>query len=315
MVDEREELLAQVATLYYHHDRSQQEIADQCGLSRSNVSRLLKEARDRGIVEIYIRHPLRRDVELEDRLRLRFRLREVGVVPAANGNHELTIARAATLAARMLDSELDGMRVLGISWGTTVNAIVNAFAPRRRYDVEVVQMMGGVGPTDPAIDGPALVQRLAAPLTNRYRYLHAPLIVDSAEVAAGLLAQRNVAETMAVARAADVALVGIGALLPDVSSLLRAGYLSPEEFEAIRARGAVGDICARHFDSQGQQVAPEIDDRLISVTLDDLKEIPTVIGAACTPAKAPAMLAALRGGYLDILVTDSAAAEALLALA
>jgi deoxyribonucleoside regulator len=314
MADERDELLAHVATQYYLLDKSQQDIADQLDISRSNISRMLKEARERGIVEIVIRHPLRRVVALEHRLVDQFGLQDAGVVLADPANPERTLNRAAELAARLLEQSLDDRQILGISWGTAVHATANAFAPRRHYDVEVVQLMGGIGPTDPMIDGPALAQRFAQRLSNRYRYLHGPLVVDAPEIAQALLAQRNNAETLEVARRSHVALVGIGALDPDVSSLLRAGYLSRAEFDAIRERGIVGDICARHFDQFGRPAAPELDRRLISITLDDLAAIPRVIGVACGEAKAVAILAALRGNHLDALVTDSLTAEAILRL-
>jgi deoxyribonucleoside regulator len=312
MSDERDELLANIAMLYYYRDLSQQEIADQVNVSRSNVSRLLKEARERGIVEIYIRHPLQRDAALEAMLIDRFGLREAGVCRSVQGNEQATMARLANLAVRVLEGYLENARVLAISWGTTIHAIAHSFVPRRRYDIEVVQMMGGVSPTEPSIDGPALVERLARALNGRYRYLHAPLIVDSPETAQALLAQRNIAETLQVAAHADVALVGIGALLPGTSSLLRAGYLSQPEFAQIKAAGAVGDICAHHFDFVGQPCAREYDARLISINLGQVAAIPTVIGAAAGLAKATAIHAALRGGYLDALVTDSLTAEAIL---
>jgi DNA-binding transcriptional regulator LsrR (DeoR family) len=315
MTDDRAEFLARIATLYYYDDLSQQEIADQVAVSRSNVSRLLKEARNAGIVEITIRHPLHREVALERRLAEQFGLREVGVCQTVVNDPQATLDRVARLAARLLDSYLQHARVLGISWGTTVHAIAHTFRPARHYDVEVVQMMGGVGAAEPAIDGPALAQRLARGLTGRHRYLHAPLIVDTPEIAQALLAQRNIAETLQLAANADVALVGIGTLEPDVSSLLRAGYLTPEEFDRIRAAGAVGDICGRHFDIHGQPVAAEIDARLISITHAAIARLPLVIGAAASAIKAPAILGALRGRYLDVLVTDSAAAERILTLA
>jgi len=159
---DRDALLAEIASRYYIHDQSQQAIADQLEISRSNISRLLKEARERGIVEIFIRHPLGRDAQIERQLMERFALRDIGVVRTIVGDAQATIEQAAALAAQMLEGFLAGARSLGISWGTTVHAIAHAFAPQRRYDVEVVQMMGGVGSTDPAIDGPALAQRLVA---------------------------------------------------------------------------------------------------------------------------------------------------------
>lgn len=312
---ERDALLAEIATRYYLRDQSQQEIANHFDLSRSNISRLLKEARQRGIVEIFIRHPLGRSTQLEHQLTARFGLRDVGVVKSIAGDTQATIDQAAIVAAQILETYLADAQLLGISWGTTINAITHAFAPQRRYDVEVVQMMGGVGSTDPAIDGPALAQRVAQALTGRYRYLHAPLIVDTATTAQALLTERNIAETLSIAAQVDVALVGVGAVDPRVSSLMRAGYLRPDEFRAIQAAGVVGDICARHFDITGQPAAPEIDTRLISISLDNIAKIPNVIGVACGEAKARALLGAIHGGYLDVLITDTAAAEAMLALA
>jgi DNA-binding transcriptional regulator LsrR (DeoR family) len=314
-MDSRDELLAQVATLYYDLGKSQQEIALEFNLSRSNISRLLKEARERGIVEIFIHHPLRRVTNLEQQLCERFGLRDATVVESVPGDDDLTLSRAAKLAARVLDQALENVQVLGLSLGRAVHATVNAFTPSRRFDIEVVQLMGAGSQANAAFDGPVLVEQIARRLTNRVRYLYAPNIVDSAVVARGLLEQTNLAATLTLARQADVALVGIGALSPVVSGLVGANVLTPEELNAFKADGVVGDICGRHFDKFGEQVRSDLNDRVIAITLDELKAISTVIGVACTAAKVEAILGALRGGYLDILVTDSAAAEAVLTLA
>ncbi len=315
MLDGRDELLAQIATLYYDLGKSQQEIAGELGLSRSNISRMLKEARERGIVEIFIHHPLRRVSHLEQQLCKWFGLREAAVVESVPGDDDLTLARAAKFAARLLDQALENVQVLGISLGRAVHATVNAFTPSRRFDVEVVQLMGAGSQANPAFDGPALIEQAARRLTNRARYLYAPNIVDSALIARALVEQTNLAATLMLARQADVALVGIGALAPVVSGLVVANVLTPEELSTFKANGVVGDICGRHFDRYGQQVISDLDNRVIAITLDELKAIPNVIGVACTAAKVEAVLGALRGGYLDTLVTDSAAAEAVLALA
>jgi DNA-binding transcriptional regulator LsrR (DeoR family) len=112
----------------------------------------------------------------------------------------------------------------------------------------------------------------------------------------------------------DIALVGIGSLVPEVSSLLRAGYLDREALAQLRAQGAVGDICARHYDSHGQVMDIELNQRIVGIELKDLQDIKQVIGVAGGEAKAEAILGALRGRHVNVLVTDDGAARKLLTL-
>jgi DNA-binding transcriptional regulator LsrR (DeoR family) len=121
-------------------------------------------------------------------------------------------------------------------------------------------------------------------------------------------------ETLAIARRADVALVGIGSLHPEESSLLRAGYLDEGALAQLRTQGAIGDICARHYDALGSVLDIELNRRIVGIELNDLRNIDRVIAVAGGASKAEAILGALRGGYVNVLVTDDAAAQKVIEL-
>ena len=311
---ERADLLAQVASLYYEDGLTQAEIACQVDASRSTVSRLLQEAREAGIVEITIHYPWKTDLGLENLLEERFQLRRALVLATRGRAYTEVLRGLGVLAARYIDRALSQDATLGISWGTAVHSTAQALRPKRRLPITVVQMIGAVGLGDPLIDGPDLARLMAHIYRGEYRYLHAPLIVENGQVREGLVQEPRIQETLGLARKVDIALVGIGSLVPEVSSLLRAGYLDREALTELRARGAVGDICGRHYDAQGRVMDIELNRRMVGIELKDLQDIEQVIGVAGGEAKAEAILGALRGDHVNVLVTDDRAAGKVLAL-
>jgi DNA-binding transcriptional regulator LsrR (DeoR family) len=203
---------------------------------------------------------------------------------------------------------------VGISWGTGVSAAVNAISTLYHLQNDVVQMIGSVGTVDSVIDGPELARNLSSRLGGNYYYLHAPLFVSDRAMRDALLLQPTVAETLRRARAAQVAIVGIGTTAPGASSFLRARHLTEEQVAELREQGVVGETAGWHFDIHGN-AAFDINDRVIALQLNELREIPNVIAVACGQAKTRAILGVLRGGYVSALATDSATAEAVLQIA
>ena len=183
-----------------------------------------------------------------------------------------------------------------------------------RMPITVVQMIGAVGMGDPLIDGPDLARFLAVVYGGEYRYLHAPLIVESQRVQEAFHQELMIQETLELARRAETALVGIGSLNPHESSLKRAGYLDETDLAELSSQGAVGDICARHYDSSGGVLDIELNRRIVGIELDELRKIDRVIAVAGGEGKAEAIKGALRGGYVDVLVTDDLAAQRVLEL-
>jgi len=311
---EHTDLLAQVARLYYEEDLTQAEIARRIGTSRSTISRLLHEARATGVVEIIIHYPWKTVPEVERELVTRFHLHHAQVLAGQGRPYQEVLRGLGVLAARYLESILTEGTILGISWGTAVYSTVRALRPDRRLPIAVVQMIGAVGTGDPLIDGPDLARLLANVYGGEYRYLHAPVIVEDASVREALLQDPRIHETLALARHANIALVGIGSLMPEVSSLLRASYLDKEALAQLRAQGAAGDICARHYDAQGRVMEIELNQRIVGIELEALHDIEQVIGVAGGQAKAEAILGALRGRHVNVLVTDDVAAREVLRL-
>lgn len=309
----RNDLLAEVAALYYRDRLDQETIAGRVGVSRSTVSRLLSEALAAGIVEIRIRQSMPLVEGLGRDLIRRFDLRDAQVLDA-RGRTDGVLGRVGRLAARLLDSILGEGDVLAISWGAGVHAVAAGLDSVTPRGVEVVQMIGGAGSRDSEVDGTELARRMADVFGGRCRYLSAPLVVDDEQVAAALLRQRGVRETLSAAAHADVALVGIGALVPEVSSLLRAGYLTPDGLAGLRALGAVGDVCGHHFGVDGTLVDTELSRRVVAIDPTSLRAIPRVVGVASGSAKAEALVGALRARLVNVLVTDDATARAVLEL-
>lgn len=310
----KEELLIEIATLYYYEGLTQSEIAEKFGISRSNISRLLKEARYRGIVEIKIKQKIPLDYDLQREITSKFSLKDARIVKSTGLNYHEMLKKLGTVAARYLKAILNNATIVGISWGTAIYELVNSFEPEVYKNLEIIQMIGGIGAENPDIDGTELARRLAEKVSGRYRYLHAPLIVESADIKRAMMQERNVKDTLERVKKADVAIVGIGSTNPNVSSLIRAGYLNKKELSEIKKLGAIGDVCARHFDMYGNLCQIDLNERVIGINIEELKKINYVIGIAGGKVKASAILGVLRGGYINVLISDDQAISEVLKL-
>ncbi|MBO8141620.1 MAG: sugar-binding transcriptional regulator [Firmicutes bacterium] len=303
-------LMARVAWMYYRQGMTQQEIGDRLGMSRIKVLRLLARARNEGIVQIRIDHPSLRRMELEEALKARFGLKEAVVAPSG-ATEEQNLEALGQFGAMYLERTVTEGDVIGTAWGVTLREVARHLRPKDVRNVTVVQLMGGLNAG--GLVTPLDIARIVAEkLHGDTRMLHTPAFVDTPGIRDALLSDNGIAQTLKAGAAATKALVGIG----DVSSqcsLIRWGALSAEELaEAVRL-GAVGDILGRHYDRDGRPVVSSLSGRAIAMPLETLRRIPQVIAVAGSERKADAIRGALRGGYVDVLVTDERTALRVLA--
>jgi DNA-binding transcriptional regulator LsrR (DeoR family) len=313
--DKRYEFLARVASLYYEDNLTQSEVARNLGYSRSAISRFLTEAREAGVVEIRINHPLSRNNRLERDFRNEFDLRNVRILRRGGIGYPKMLARLGRLTGQMLDGLVDERTTLGVSYGTGVHAVATSLRPSHYPGVKVIQLIGALGTPDPQIDGPELAQMFARAYGGTYLAFPAPLLVDNETIRNAIMSDSYVRDMLALSSHIDVAIVGIGTTKVHISGLVRAGHIPAHELEEIAAQGAAGDVCAIHYSVKGEILDLPIQHRTIGVEADALRQIPIIIGVAGGKVKAEAIHGAIRAGLVNSVVTDDVTASEVLAVA
>lgn len=306
-------LLSKVSKLYYDEGLTQDEIVDRLQLSRAKISRLLKEARERGIVKISVLSPPELYPDLEVQLESRYRLREAIVVDVGENVSKDSIARElGIIAASYLQRILKDNDIIGISWGTTLNQMVAAFQPYSVPNAQVVQIIGGLGPPESEVHATDICRRLARMLNCKLSLLPVPGIVDSVEIKQTFLLDSHVQRTINLFSILNIAIVGIGAPTQDSVVMRDSSILSKNEMNMLLDHGAVGDIALHYFDEYGNPVITNIDERVIGISLDQLKNVERVVGVAGGAEKIKVIRGALLGGYINVLITDQITARSLL---
>lgn len=300
--------LVRMARLYYEMGYNQQQIADKEGISRAKVSRLLERALQEGIIQIKIAYPVESVMELEYALQKRFGLKKVFVTPVIVDEEDAIKRDVGQAVARFLGDVVKDGTTIGVSWGTTLPFVSSQLPDNPLRDIRIVQLNGGVTSTYLSTGSIGIVDDYARAYNGRPHLLQVPTIVDNETVAFALLSDRRVDATLSLAKEANVAVFGIGhASLESV--LVKAGYFTADEFGELLDNGAVGDICSRYFDIQGNIVSQVLNRRTIGISLDDLKAKEYSIGVAIGERKAPAIIGALRQGYVNCLFIDEKVAR------
>src|SRR5215208_6474830 len=288
-------VILKVLHLYYEHDLTQAEVGARMGFSRPKVSKLIAEGRERGLVKIEIAEPADDLVPLEISLEDRYRLREAVVVATSEdrGTTELSAGRAG---AALLTRGCTAETILGLSWGVSVRALADATLQRAFVCKKVVPLVGGMGKAQDQLHSNQVCADLAEKLD--VECLH-------------LAALAGIEDTLAEGAACGVAVMGIGGILPS-STMVEAGYFTLDEFLGLKECGIVGDVCCHFLDAEGKARYPELSERIVGLTPDELRAIGRTVGIATGPEKAPGVAAVLRGGFIKALVCDRVLALSLL---
>jgi len=308
-------LLVKICHAYYRERMTMAEVGARFSLSRHKVSRMLQEAEEVGIVRIDIRAPSGQASAIERAVETGLGVKTcvVAEVERNLGPDEVK-RRTCVVGAEFLREIIQDNGAIGIGWGSTTFELVNQFEPYSVPGAQVIQITGGNKRIAHLFDCQEVTRRLADKLGTPPLLLHAPGIVDRKETRDLLLRESSVADIFKLFPILDMAIVGIGSLVPsEASMLLGSGYIGVPEKAALKRAGAVGDVFSYFIDAAGEVVKTEIYDRMIAIGIEDLKHIPTRIGVATGAVKARAVIAAVRGGFVNTLILDSWLAASVLA--
>ena len=300
---------ARAGWLYYVAGNTQEEIALKLGISRQAAQRLVSRSVSAGLVKVRIDHPIAACLELAAAVRWRYGLRTVEIVPsdAASASTTLGIAEAcATEMERCLRSPQS--RIIGLGTGRTLKAAIENLPAMACEQHRIVSLTGNIAP-----DGSASVYNVIFSMADRVQARHYPMplpvVVSSPEERALLHDQKVIQSTLALARKADIAYVGVGEL-GATAPLVADGFITAEDRASLIADGGVGEIVGWVFDRDGRILDCAFNRRVASAPIP-ATTICDVVAVAMGPAKAEAIRAAAAGGLISGLITDEATARAL----
>jgi DNA-binding transcriptional regulator LsrR (DeoR family) len=301
-------LIAKILNLYYLENLSQAKIAQHLGLSNAKVNRLLKTARQAGMVEINIHLPYPNLFGLEERLRMLSGLVEVIVTPSIGEGQEDDLHFLTRAAANYLVNQIKPKDTLCIGGGKTLSEVVSQVNSQIINDVRIYPAIGGLPRTvDGDVNG--LASRLAQELGGEAAPFFAPAFAVNRTERDTILSLSHVMRSLDLARTARIGLFGIGSLQMD-SSIIRYCPLPYHELANLAERSnSVGEILGYIIDGQGEDSGTEVSELVIGISLDDVRKIPIRIGVAAGAIKGPAIAAAIKGKYFTTLVINESAAR------
>lgn len=296
--------LVEIAALYYLDQVTQEELSQRFGMSRARIGRLLKRAREEGVVEISVKPHASMTSELQTEFQQRFGLSRLLVAPDERDADALR-ASVAGMVASYLDRVLTDGMIVAVGMGRNVGAVADKIATPTPRAVTFVSAIGGSLRAGSVMNPDHICRRLAARFGGDSETLYAPALVANPELKASVVENETVRRTLDHARRADIALIGVGDVSED-SNMVRMGWFSPQEVAQARLSGTIGDMMGYDFiDIEGRPSDTTMQGRVIGLTTAELRSIPNVIAIASETTKAIGILGALRTDVINTLATSS----------
>lgn len=309
----RQQLLAEISEMYYKEGLSQEQVAIKTGYSRSNISRLLKEGIETGVVTILIKHPLKLAKEIQAFFLKEFDLKVALIVDVQGVRDNEIPNNVAQVAADYVQKLLEPGDIIGLSWGNMLSLVVNYLTPFPIPLTKVVQIGGSSDSLNPGTDGSEILRRFSKKIGASSRILPAPLLADDKNSSKVLLNQSSVNEVLQEAAKSRIILVGIGSVTAKLENQTVSRF-TLNDLMGLSKEGAVGDICGFHYNIEGNLVDTDINQRVIALNPERWGCIPYMIGVTSGVSKASAVLGALRGRRINGLIIDSQLANEVLRL-
>jgi deoxyribonucleoside regulator len=300
----------EAAKLYYLLDYNQNEIAKILGISRPTVSRLLQQAKSEGIVQITIMDPTEDVENLALQLEKKFNLKKVIVTSIPQFENHIIKNYLGEKAALYLHEIVKDHDIIGVTWGTTLYHIAVELKQKFVKDVKVVQLKGGVSHAETNTYASEILYLFGKAYNTTPHNLPLPAIVDHVVVKQAMEADRHIHKILELGKQANIAVFTMGSIKKD-SLLFQMGYFTESDQKALNEK-AVGDICSRFFDKDGEVCDESLNERTLGVKLEDLRNKEYSILVAGGPNKIEGIYGALKGNYANVLITDQFSAKFLL---
>lgn len=308
------ELLTEISAAYYVDGITQEEIAQKLGIPRLKVGRLLKKARDEGIVEISVRYHPVISTHLEQQLQQRFSIQRA-LIALDHPDEQIQRMLVAAAVSGWLSQNLKDNQIVAVGQGRNVAAVADYIGGETVKHCHFISGIGGTHRPGDAINADHISRRLAKKYSGTSETLYAPAYVENKALKESFMQNGTIKETLDRARKADIALVGIGDMNEN-SYMVQLGWFTPREIlNANLHQGVIGDIAGYDFfNARGQHVDTVMSERVIGLSIDELRNIPCVIAIASENTKAMAIMGALRTRVIDIIATSALNIRTILAM-
>ena len=301
---EEERLLYKIAKLYYEEDYTQAQISKELGIYRTTIGRMLKKAKNEGIVKIEVKSKVNEQIEIEEKIRSYFGMKEIVIVPSKNALTRFDIEGLIGKAcSELLNRVVHDKDVIGLAWGTTLGNMVSRLTDITPKNVECVPLVGGPGEMNVEYHVNAIVYKLAEIFNGKSYFIDAAAVYRSKETTREILEASFMKKILELWENLTVAIVGIGSQTSS-SNMVWSGMLGESDQNLLESHHVIGDICSRFYTLDGELIESQLSERTISIQLEKLKELNYSIGVAHSRDKAESIIGAMRGKFINVLITD-----------
>ena len=313
MTKDEQKQLVKIAEMYYLENKTQSEISRALQIHRSTISRLLKLSREKGIVKITIDPFQAGTYSYEEELVNKFGLdKAIVVTTSENVNDEKVLMDLGKAANSYLKEIVEDDMIIGFSWGSAMAAFAQSISGIEKRNITCVPIVGGPsGRVVSKYHVNTITYQASLALHGKALLIDAPAIPETLELKKALLDKSFNQSLIHYWRNLNIAVLGIGSPTMKESDRWKDFY-GQDVFQFVTENKVVGDVVSRFYDAQGHHIESELDSRIIGIDTTDLKRVRYKIGIAESRDKVPAIIGAIRGGYVNVLVTTQDTARELL---
>lgn len=312
MIDNR--LLARIAELHFIHGASQYKIAEKFNFSKSKVCRIIKEAKDKGVIEFKIKNFDNRKIELEKKIEDRYGLREAIVYfnsDIPKSDDQLVFQKVGNLGAEYIKRILRDNMNIAVTWGKTLYNVIKEIRTVKNYRINVFSTLGGVGLTRAEYQNNNLVKMLSDKIGGYHYQLYLPLILDKSKYKNLLQEENSIMKVLGDITKLDYYITSFGTVSTD-SRMYKLGGFDRNFIKALTKKKVIGEIGLNFYDIEGNFISTKVGEKIVNIKIDDIKKIKNKIIIGFGKEKVKALKGLLETKIPDILITDSITIESVL---